>query len=124
MKILDAHIKMAVTAAEDKKAEDIVVLDVSEVCTFSSTLVICHGNSSRQVQTIAGAIRDLLRENGLRPHHVEGERQGEWVLMDYLYFVVHIFSAERRQFYALEHLWGDAPRVDITSEETGPVAGS
>lgn len=115
---------MAVTAAEDKKAEDIVVLDVSEVCTFASTLVICHGNSHRQVQTIAGAIRDLLRENGLRPHHVEGEREGEWVLMDYLFFVVHVFVSERRQFYALEHLWGDAPRVEISGEETGPMAGT
>jgi ribosome-associated protein len=111
---------MAVTAAADKKAEEIVVLDVSEVCTFARNLIICHGNSTRQVKTIAGAIRDKLRENDLRPHHVEGERGGEWVLMDYLYFVVHIFVAERRQFYALEHLWGDVPRQDIPSGESDP----
>ena len=73
---------MAVNAAEEKLAEDIVVLDVRDICTFATTLIICHGNSSRQVKTISGAIRDLLRENGLRPHHVEGEREGEWVLMD------------------------------------------
>jgi ribosome-associated protein len=115
---------MAVTAAEDKKAEQIVVLDVSAICTFASTLIICHGNSSRQVQTIAGAVRDLLRENGVRPHHVEGERKGEWILLDYLDFVVHVFVAERREYYALEHLWGDAPRQEIPSVDSGPGPAS
>lgn len=112
--ILDNFVKMAVTAAADKNAEEIVILDVREVCSFTSTLVICQGRSGRQVQTITTAIRDTLRENGCRPHHVEGERRGEWVLMDYLDFVIHIFMEDRRKFYALEHLWGDAPRLAWT----------
>lgn len=112
--ILDNFVKMAVTAAADKKAEEIVILDVREVCSFTNTLVICQGRSGRQVQTITKAIRDTLRENGCRPHHVEGERKGEWILLDYLDFVIHVFVEERRQFYALEHLWGDAPRLEWT----------
>lgn len=105
---------MAVSAAADKNADQIVILDVREVCSFANTLVICQGRSGRQVQTITKSIRDTLRENGCRPHHVEGERKGEWVLMDYMDFVIHIFMEERRQFYALEHLWGDAPRLEWT----------
>ena len=113
---LDEFAHKAVAAALAKKAEDVVVLNVGEVCNFARTLVICHGNSRRQVQSISEAIRRDLREAGRRAHHVEGQKAGDWVLVDYLDFVVHIFLEERRRFYALEHLWGDAPRFD---PETG-----
>jgi len=127
--ILDNFVKMAVTAAAEKNAEEIVILDVREICTFAKTLVICQGRSSRQVKTITTAIRDSLRENGCRPHHLEGEREGEWILMDYLDFVIHVFVEERRQFYALEHLWGDAPRLEWTpprprQTDSGDVTGT
>ena len=127
--ILNNFVKMAATAAADKNAEEIVILDVSKVCSFAKTLVICQGRSGRQVQTIIKSIRDTLRENGCRPHHVEGEREGEWVLMDYIDFVVHVFMEERREFYALEHLWGDAPRLKWTpprpqAADDGDVAGT
>jgi ribosome-associated protein len=114
--ILDEFARKAVAAALEKKAEDVVALDVSEVCSFARTLIICHGNSHRQVRTISEAIRRKLREDGRRPHHVEGGKDRDWVLMDYLDFVVHIFVEERRRFYDLERLWGDAPRYDL---ETG-----
>lgn len=121
--MLDNLVKMAVETAADKNAEQIVILDVREVCSFANTLVICQGRSGRQVQTITKAIRDKLRENGCRPHHVEGEREGEWVLLDYLEFVIHVFVEERRQFYALEHLWGDAPRQEWTPTPPGDAGG-
>lgn len=78
--------------------------------------MICHGSSDRQVLAIADEIEDRLkRELGCRPSHVEGRRTGEWVLMDYVDFVVHIFLEGKRQFYRLERLWGDAPEVRTES---------
>jgi ribosome-associated protein len=79
--------------------------------------VICHGGSDRQVVAIADAIEQrLTSELGIEPGHVEGRRTAEWVLLDYLDFVVHVFVAGKRSFYALERLWGDAPRVDVPAE--------
>ena len=122
--ILNNFVKMAATAAAEKNAEEIVILDVSAVCSFAKTLVICQGRSGRQVQTIIKSIRDTLRENGCRPHHVEGEREGEWVLMDYIDFVVHIFVEDKRGFYRLERLWGDAAPVDLTDRAGGTSQAS
>ena len=116
--MLHDHIKTVTAVAEDKHAEDIVVLDVREVCNFTDTLVICHGKSVRQAKTIAEAIRDALREEDTRPHHIEGERAGEWILLDYLSFVVHVFVEERRRFYALDKMWGDALRIEHQDGET------
>jgi ribosome-associated protein len=128
---LDQHLRTALEAALAKSAGEPVALDVSDVCSFAHTLIICHGSSSRQVQTITDAVRDALRKEGKRPHHVEGEQRGEWVLMDYLDFVIHIFQEERRRFFALERLWGDAPRLDLgglagfdDSAASGARAGS
>lgn len=76
--------------------------------------MICHGSSDRQVAAIADAVEERLEKVlGIRPRHVEGRRLAEWVLLDYLDFVVHVFLDERRRFYGLERLWGDAPRVDL-----------
>jgi ribosome-associated protein len=103
-----------VDAAQDKKAEDLVVLDLRKVSDVTDFFVICHGTSDRQVLTIADSIeRKLQQELGVRPSSVEGRRGGDWVLMDYIDFVVHVFVAEKREFYRLERLWGDAPRVDL-----------
>lgn len=76
--------------------------------------MICHGTSDRQVQAIAERVERLLREHKVRPAHVEGRRKGEWILMDYIDFVVHIFVEEKRQFYRIERLWGDARQVDVS----------
>ncbi|MFQ5763542.1 MAG: ribosome silencing factor [Rhodospirillales bacterium] len=126
---LDPDLAAAITAAYDKQAENLVALDVSKLCSFTGFIVICHGNSTRHVDTIAETVRRTLKERGRRPHHVEGMARSEWVLMDYLDFVLHVFLAEKRQFYALEHLWGDARRLDLSrlpgaSTPTSTAGGS
>jgi ribosome-associated protein len=91
-----------------------VVLDLRGLCDFTDYFVIAHGSSSRQVSAIAEAIEDRLREDdGLKPKHVEGRRVGDWILLDFIDVVVHVFLEERRAFYGLERLWGDAPRVSL-----------
>jgi len=107
------QVRIAVEAAQDKKAEDIEVLDLESVTSLTSYFVICHGTSQRQVQAIVDAVSKRLRDAKLRPAHVEGAGGAEWVLMDYLDFVVHVFTRERRTFYSLEKLWAEAPRVEF-----------
>jgi ribosome-associated protein len=107
-------LKQIVDAASDKKAEDILVLDLRGLCQFTDYFVICHGSSSRQVLAIADAIEERLFEGERRkPKHVEGRRVADWVLMDFIDVVVHVFVDEKRGFYGLERLWGDAPHVDL-----------
>ena len=107
------QVHIAVEAAQDKKAEAIEVLDLEKVTSVTSYFVICHGGSQRQVQAIAQEVGKRLRDAKVRPSHVEGEGGSDWVLIDYLDFVVHVFTQERRIFYALEKLWSEAPRVEF-----------
>lgn len=107
------QVRIAVEAAQDKKAEAVEVLELQNVTSVTSYFVICHGGSQRQVQAIAEAVGKRLRDAKVRPAHVEGEGGTDWVLMDYLDFVVHVFTRERRTFYALEKLWSEAPRVEF-----------
>ena len=101
-------------AANDRKAEDVLVLDLRGLCHFTDYFVICHGSSSRQALAIADAIEERLFEEGRRkPKHVEGRRVADWILMDFIDIVVHVFVEEKREFYSLERLWGDAPRVEL-----------
>lgn len=101
-------------AARGKMALDLVVLDLRGLSDVTDTFVICHGTSDRQAQAIADAIEERLAvEFGRRAASVEGRRQGEWILLDFLDFVVHVFAGARRQFYRLERLWGDAPRLEV-----------
>jgi len=107
------EISHSVAAAQDKKAEDVVVLDLRGLSDVTDYFVICHGSSERQVHAIVDSIQErLVRELDLKPKHVEGLRSANWVLMDYIDFVVHVFLEERRQFYRLERLWGDARKLD------------
>ena len=101
----DNHLTEALEAALDKKAQDIVILDLDEVCSFTDHFIICTGTSSRHNQTIAEGIDERLRKLGARPLHMEGEKEGEWILLDYIDFVVHIFTVRAREFYDLERLW-------------------
>ena len=102
-------------AALDKQAADPVILDLRGLSDVTDYFLICHGNSDRQVLAIVDSIEDRLRrEFKRRPSHIEGRRSGDWVLMDFVDFVVHVFQKDRRQFYRLERLWGDAPSVDIS----------
>jgi ribosome-associated protein len=104
----------ALEAALDKKAQDIVILDLDEVCSFTDHFVICTGTSSRHNQTIAEGIDERLRKSGVRPLHIEGHKEGEWILLDYIDFVVHIFTARAREFYDLERLWRAGKRRGVT----------
>jgi ribosome-associated protein len=100
-------------AALDKKAVDLVVLDVAALTSIADYLVICTGRSDRQVQAIAQAIDEHLRQQGHRPVAIEGMSRGQWVLMDYTDVIVHVFYKPVREFYDLERLWEHAPRVQL-----------
>jgi ribosome-associated protein len=112
-----AAVRQVVAAALDRKAEDLKVLKVGEVTHFTDYFLVCSAQNTRQVQAIADAVEERLRARKLRPLHVEGYAAGQWVLMDYGDVVLHVFLNERRRFYGLERLWGDAP--DLTVEFVG-----
>jgi len=106
------QIELAVTAAEDKKALDLVVLDLRKAAGFTDYFVICSGANSRQVRAIADGVMTALGDEAGKPAHVEGYDRSEWVLLDYFDFIVHIFAPETRMFYGLERLWGNAERLE------------
>ena len=103
----------AVEAAQEKKAQDIVLLALKEAAGFTDYFLLCHGTSNRQVQAISDEVYRRLKLAGLQPAHIEGYNHAEWVLVDYVDFVVHIFSEKARSFYDLERLWRTAHRVPI-----------
>jgi ribosome-associated protein len=107
------QVLIALQAAKNKKAEDITVLQLGkESSAFTDYFLICSGNNPRQVQAIADEVDESLSREGLEPNHREGFDQAEWVLLDYVDFVVHIFSRKSRGFYDLERLWKSAKQVD------------
>lgn len=103
----------AIEAAQDKKAFQMVVLDLRKASAFTDYFLICSGRNVRQVKAIADAIEETLRAGKVRPSLVEGYRRAEWILMDFFDFVVHVFTPDTRSFYALERLWGSAERIEI-----------
>ncbi len=113
------QIALAVAACADKKAEEISILAMEKSSSaFTDYMLICHGSNPRQVQAIADEVElRLKRDSGSWPNQVEGYKQAEWVLMDYVDFVVHIFSADARKFYDLERLWRNARRVTVDDLE-------
>jgi ribosome-associated protein len=115
---LPKAVSIAIQAARDKKAADVVVLDLRKTGGFTDFFVICTGNNPRQIVAIADAVRDTLKQElGERPALSEGVDRSEWVLLDYFNFVVHVFSRECRSFYALERLWGNAERIDFPNDD-------
>jgi len=112
---LPADLKRGIEAALDKKAIDLVVLDLRKTSAFTDFFVICTGTNPRQVQAIADAVQDTLKKDGIRPALVEGFDRAEWILVDYFDFIVHVFSPSTREFYSLERLWGDAERLELTA---------
>ncbi len=108
-------LRTAAQAAADKKAFQIVGFEVSDLTSYTDSLLICSGASDRQVAAIANAVQRQLREAGRRPLHVEGERRADWVLLDYGDFVIHVFTEERRTYYGLDGLWSDAPKLDAVA---------
>ena len=103
---------LAVEYADNKKAEDIKVLDIRDLTTMADYFVICHGNSNPQMKAIAEEIEDKLKEKGLYPGGREGMDSAYWILMDYSDVIVHIFNKESRDFYGIEHLWADAKVIN------------
>src|SRR6188474_54829 len=112
---LPSQIDRAIAAAEDKKAMDLVVLDLRKAAGFTDFFLIASGANARQIRAIADSVMEALAEEGVKPAHVEGHDRSEWILIDYFDFIVHIFATETRLFYGLERLWGNADRVDINA---------
>jgi len=108
---LPPDVRTAVRAGQGKKGEGILVLDLREVSSFTDFFVIMNGNSSRQNVALSETIEEELKKDEVRPLGVEGTAHGEWILMDYGNFVVHIFSKQARDYYSLEKLWGDAQQL-------------
>ena len=109
-------VMMAARAASDRKAADMVILDLRDVAQFTEFFLICTANNSRQVQAVTDAIEENLRQAGKRPSHIEGYAAAEWVLLDYGDFIAHVFSPSSRRFYDLERLWRDAKHVPLPDD--------
>ena len=124
------YIEAAVEAAADKKAERIVVLDVSRQLVITDHFVICSGNSERQVHTIAEAIEHRLhRDLDIKPLRRDGHRESRWMILDYVDFMVHVFHTQERDYYDLERLWADAPVLELhdiaqDGDNDGPAAAA
>ena len=108
-------VEAAVRALDRKKGKDIKALETGDLTTLAEYFVLCTGTSNTQIKALADAVEQALSDAGEEPHHIEGHRDGTWVLMDYSAVVVHIFTEEAREFYDLERLWQDAKDVDISA---------
>ena len=121
---LDERICTALRAASDKKALELVVLDLREVANFTDYFLITSGTNARQVQAIADEVVEQLKRQGTRAARIEGYNTAEWILVDYGDFVVHVFEDKARRFYDLERLWRDAARVKLPADLTEGRTGS
>ena len=115
-KKLTGDIARAVRAALDKKALEVVVLDLRKTHAFTDFFLLCSGQNTRQVHAITDAVEEALRAAKIKPANVEGYKRGEWILMDYFTFIVHVFTPQTRDLYSLERLWGDAERIEVSDE--------
>ena len=119
---LKLQVSEAIHACIEKKAEEITVLELEKGSgAFTDYFVVCSGTNPRQVQAISDEVELRLKQAGLRPTHIEGYRQAEWVLLDYVDFVVHVFSEKARKFYDLERLWKSARRMEPAELVAGPA---
>src|SRR5687768_14708139 len=107
-------INAGIAAALDKKAGDVVIMDLRKASSFTDFFVLCTGQNMRQVKAIAEAIEAELKKDDLRPSLVEGYNKAEWVLLDYFDFIFHVFTPSTREFYGLERLWGSAEKIPVT----------
>ncbi len=110
---LPADLTLAAKVAYEKKAADVVALDLRAVQAFTDFFFICTGQNARQVKAIADAIETALAKDGQKPAHVEGYDRANWILLDYFTFIVHVFAPDARAFYDIERLWGSAGRVAL-----------
>ena len=107
---------MAVRAAQSRQASEILVLDLTDVTSFTDTFVICSGTNTRQNQAISDAVQMALKKIGELPHSIEGYETGEWILSDYGDFLVHVFTTKAREYYSLERLWRDGKPLEIPAD--------
>ena len=121
---LEERMLLALHAASDKKALDIVLLDLREIATFTDHFLITSGANQRQVQAIADEVIDKLKKAGSPAARVEGYRTAEWILVDYGDFIVHVFEDKARKFYDLERLWREGKRVELPADLIEQPAGS
>jgi ribosome-associated protein len=121
---LDERILTALTAAGEKKAIDIVLLDLREIATFTDYFVITSGSNERQVQAISDGILETLKKAGTSAARVEGYKTAEWILLDYGDFVVHVFDEKARRFYDLERLWRESKRLELPAGLVSEVNSS
>jgi ribosome-associated protein len=106
--------------AQEKLAEDVVILDMRPVCSYTDFFVVASGRNARQTKAIYDEVREKLKaEEGVVPQHVDGEREATWIVADYLDLVLHVFTPEARQFYRLEELWGDGPAIELDAAAAG-----
>ncbi len=108
---LPQAVKISVKASMAKKGEELMILDLRGVSSFTDYFIITHGNSPRQNIAIYESIEDELKKANLRPLNIEGKEHAEWILMDYGSFIIHVFSKRARKYYSLEKLWGDAQKI-------------
>lgn len=117
---LKRQVSEAIHACQDKKAEEISVLELEKGSgAFTDYFVVCSGTNPRQIQAIADEVEERLEKTGLRPTHSEGYKQADWVLLDYVDFVVHVFSEKARKYYDLERLWKSAKRLEPADLQSG-----
>ena len=110
---LKRQVSEAITACQEKQAEEITILELEQGSgAFTDYFVVCSGTNPRQIQAISDEVEERLEKAGQRPTHIEGYKQAEWVLLDYVDFVVHVFSEKARKFYDLERLWKSAKRLE------------
>jgi len=119
---IEEKTQLCAHVADSRKAQDIVVLDVQPFSSVTDRFLICSGTSDRQIKAIADAIEDELIKKGEKPLAIEGYDQGTWILMDCADIILHIFDEETRDFYNLEHLWHQAPRVNVPGVETAALS--
>jgi ribosome-associated protein len=119
---IEALVRIAAQAAAEKKATDVVALDVGQTLVVTDYFLIATGANDRQVHAIADEIEGVLREAGMKPIGREGERELKWVLLDYGDFVIHVFQPQERDFYRLERLWGDSAKLDLPAEVANVTA--
>src|ERR1700722_5395791 len=117
---LKLQVAAAIQACLDKKAEELSILEMEKGSAFTDYFVLCSGTNPKQVQAIADEVEMRLKAAGLRPAHVEGYKQAEWGLVDYVDFVVHVFSEKARKFYDLERLWKSAKKLEPAELEAAP----
>jgi len=119
---LKLQVAAAIQACLEKKAEELSILEMEKGSgAFTDYFVLCSGTNPRQVQAIADEVELRLKNAGIRPNNVEGYKQAEWVLIDYVDFVVHVFSEKARKFYDLERLWKSATRLEPSDLKTVPT---